>query len=1088
MQQKLFAQGNPCHMKSPQAFEVVRASAGSGKTYRLVSRYLACCLVHDEPRAFRHILALTFTNKAAWEMKERILRDLARIGSGDKKADGLVEELEAQTNLPALTLRARARAMRSTMLHRYGDMAVMTLDSFTNRLVKSFARDLALDQDYRIELDQDRIVEEAVANVLDRVGAPGQEEFTEMLKGFARLQVEEEKDSRIRHPLTTYGREVLKEGMRSALEALSDFKASDFRKMSKDLRDEVRAVEAILKSVAAKATAAIDREGLTDKDVVRGTLFKWIRKQRQGQATAPSAALQAMFDEGVFTSKNAPDATVAAVGRMLPEAEAVRAQVARMTPGSAPGEAYLLRKRLVHKIDLVGTLAAIAEEMEDVQASRNVRTFHALHERIARVVRHNPVPFLFERMGSRFRHVFIDEFQDTSVTQWQNLIPLVDHVLSERNRALVVGDSKQAIYRWRNGDHRQLLELPNIVDDDEGAFADAARTFHDALDDQLLEANWRSGSAIVAWNGAFFEAVRRRLPGELAKVYEGHTQVPQQDFEGQIHIEAVCDKDRATREQLLNTALEARIRHHEEAGFRRSEMAILVRTNKQGAHIAQHLLDVGITPQTEDSLHLGRHPGALAVVALTRWVVDPSEDRHATAWLQCMAALSPGRIDESAVLDRHVSWRQNDEGRRFASLDALGMLKDLFPDLHPLERANGPLVAWVGHACQTLGLTGRFDAYAEALMEMAREVTGTEDGGLRGFLRVWDRTGSRRSIVASGGEDAVQIMTVHKAKGLAFPVTILVAGTNVAREVKGHLPVVLDPATGLDVPAALLRVSDMKDTALDGRAEAELDAALLDQINIVYVGMTRPIARLDVLAETAKLDFDREAPAQVGQWVLACAEDVADTRFESTGDCIARGAGGGLPERTAGSGVPTDALTTHLHLGEEVTQQVALAKGSHASVHPDGMDESALGTAVHSLLAEVNSTDTWPAVRAKFAAGWALSTRDRDKLLSWADAVLDRPESARFFQPGLRVECEPEWTDGVELYRPDRVVFDGQSWHIVDFKSGGQDRAKHIAQVQSYMQVLAGLEDAPIRGWLLYLEPWSLEEVPAPSAPLIFTT
>ncbi|MED5335405.1 MAG: hypothetical protein VX880_03760, partial [Bacteroidota bacterium] len=432
----------------------------------------------------------------------------------------------------------------------------------------------------------------------------------------------------------------------------------------------------------------------------------------------------------------------------------------------------------------------------------------------------------------------------------------------------------------------------------------------------------------------------------------------------------------------------------------------------------QHLLDVGITPQTEDSLHLGRHPGALAVVALTRWVVDPSEDRHATAWLQCMAALSPGRIDESAVLDRHVSWRQNDEGRRFASLDALGMLKDLFPDLHPLERANGPLVAWVGHACQTLGLTGRFDAYAEALMEMAREVTGTEDGGLRGFLRVWDRTGSRRSIVASGGEDAVQIMTVHKAKGLAFPVTILVAGTNVAREVKGHLPVVLDPATGLDVPAALLRVSDMKDTALDGRAEAELDAALLDQINIVYVGMTRPIARLDVLAETAKLDFDREAPAQVGQWVLACAEDVADTRFESTGDCIARGVGGGLPERTAGSDVPTDALTTHLHLGEEVTQQVALAKGSHASVHPDGMDESALGTAVHSLLAEVNSTDTWPAVRAKFAAGWALSTRDRDKLLSWADAVLDRPESARFFQPGLRVECEPEWTDGVELYRP----------------------------------------------------------------------
>lgn len=1075
-------------MKSLKAFEVVRASAGSGKTYRLVSRYLACCLVHDEPRSFRHILALTFTNKAAWEMKERILRDLARIGVGDERADGLVEELAAQTDLPALTLRARARTMRSTMLHRYGDMAVMTLDSFTNRLVKSFARDLALDQDYRIELDQDRIVEEAVANVLDRVGAPGQEEFTEMLKGFARLQVEEEKDSRIRHPLTTYGREVLKEGMRTSLEALGDLKAADFRKMSKDLRDEVRAVEATLKAEASKATAAIDREGLADKDVVRGTLFKWIRKQRQGQAEAPSAALQAMFDEGVFTSKKAPEATVEAVARMLPEAEAVRAQVAHMTPGTPQGAAYLLRKRLVHKIDLVGTLAAIAEEMEDVQANRNVRTFHALHERIARVVRHNPVPFLFERMGSRFRHVFIDEFQDTSVTQWQNLIPLVDHVLSERNRALVVGDSKQAIYRWRNGDYRQLLELPNIVDDDEGAFADAARTFHHALDDQLLDANWRSGSAIVQWNGAFFDAVQSRLPEGLAKVYKDHRQAPRQNFEGQVHVEAVCDKDRVCREQLLHAALEARIRCHEGAGFRRAEMAILVRTNKQGAHIAQHLLDVGITPQTEDSLHLGRHPGALAVVALTRWVADPSEDRHATTWLQSMAALFPERIDESEVLDRHVSWHVNDKGRRFASLDALGMLKDLFPDLHPLQRANGPLVAWLGHACQTLGLTGRFDAYAEALMEMAREVTGTEDGGIRGFLRAWDRTGNRRSIVASGGEEAVQIMTVHKAKGLAFPVTILVAGTNVAREVKGHLPVVLDPATGLDVPAALLRVSDMKDTALDAKAEAELDAALLDQINIVYVGMTRPIARLDVLAETAKLDFDRSTPTQVGQWVLACAEDVTETSFESTGDAVTRGAGGGLPERALESDMPTPALTTNLHLGEEVTQQVALAKGSHASVHPDGMDELALGTAVHSLLAEVKSIDEWPAIRAKFAAGWALSSTDRDTLLGWADEVLNRSESARFFLPGLRVECEPEWTDGLELYRPDRVVFDGQYWHIVDFKSGGQDKPKHMAQVQSYMKVLAGLEDAPIRGWLLYLEPWSLEEVPSPLAPLIFTS
>ena len=219
-------------MKSPKSFEVVRASAGSGKTYRLVSRYLACCLAVDDPRVFRHVLALTFTNKAAWEMKERILSDLAKVGSG-KASASFVAELTDQTGLPANTLAARARALRATMLHRYGEMAVMTLDSFTNRLVKSFARDLALDQDYRIELDQDRIVDEAVGNLLDRVGTPGEEALTALLKGFARLQVEEEKDSRIRHPLTTYGKEVLKEGMRNALEALGDMTPADFQHLVK---------------------------------------------------------------------------------------------------------------------------------------------------------------------------------------------------------------------------------------------------------------------------------------------------------------------------------------------------------------------------------------------------------------------------------------------------------------------------------------------------------------------------------------------------------------------------------------------------------------------------------------------------------------------------------------------------------------------------------------------------------------------------------------------------------------------------------------------------------------------------------------
>jgi len=257
-------------------------------------------------------------------------------------------------------------------------------------------------------------------------------------------------------------------------------------------------------------------------------------------------------------------------------------------------------------------------------------------------------------------------------------------------------------------------------------------------------------------------------------------------------------------------------------------------------------------------------------------------------------------------------------------------------------------------------------------MELAREVTGTEEGGLRGFLRAWDRVGHRRSIVASGGRDAVQVMTVHKAKGLAFPVTLVVTGGNKAREVKGHVPVVLDASVGMDLPAALLRVSDMKDTALNDRAESELDEALLDQVNIVYVGMTRPVERLDVLAETPKLDFDRNDPSTVSQWVLACAEDITGTSFSASGDAVTRGVADRIDSESPQEEV-VDVVTTNLHLGEQAAQRVVLAPAHISQVHADDLDDADLGTLVHDLLAEVKHEGMWPEVRSRFEARWTLS-------------------------------------------------------------------------------------------------------------------
>ena len=174
-----------------------------------------------------------------------------------------------------------------------------------------------------------------------------------------------------------------------------------------------------------------------------------------------------------------------------------------------------------------------------------------------------------------------------------------------------------------------VASFADVIDDDEGAFADAAATFNEALDDQVLKDNWRSGNKIVDWNNGFFDAMQSRLPVGLHDVYKDHRQDARKAFEGQVRVEVIHDADKDTRKGLLSDALIRRLRHHKSAaggGFAWADMAVLVRTNKQGALLAQHMLNEGITPQTEDSLHVGRHPAALAVIALTRWVVDPNEN------------------------------------------------------------------------------------------------------------------------------------------------------------------------------------------------------------------------------------------------------------------------------------------------------------------------------------------------------------------------------------------------------------------------------------------------------------------------------
>ena len=1038
---------------SSKRFEVVRASAGSGKTYRLVLRYLECALYDGDKRAFGKILALTFTNKAAAEMKERILEDLKHLadGGGDK-----LSELKKNLELSEEVLIARAKSLHREMLHRYSDISVMTIDSFVNRLVRTFARDLALEQDFRIELNSDQVIDDAVTRLLERVGVKGNEAITGLLEGFANLQIEEDKDYRVRRPLNELGIAAVKENMRKVVDSFKDISPEKFKEISRELKKTTSLAENLLKEKSIAALVKIDELCMEDSDFSAGRVPKSLRSFSSGRIKELKVTIREhLTNPESMIRKNSPSDLVLKAQELGGYLMPVFLAAIEMLPETDNGKRYLLAKKLGKRLDLMGTLSELHKEILKVQTENNIRTFDSMHNMIAQIVRNNPAPFIYERLGNRYAHIFMDEFQDTSITQWHNLVVLYDHAVGSDHKTLVVGDSKQAIYRWRNGDYKQLMDLPNLQGDDLGMALEDAQTslsnhyFHHEKD---LRDNYRSGFEIVNWNNSLFHELSKHLPDKLKKVYDEQQQNPIKEFPGAVNLELVIESTVKERRKKHIEVIIRRLRDYVSQGFKPGDITILVRTNREGAMIAQELLKTEFKPMTEESLHLGRHPGPLAVVALVRWLLRPKDNRLGTTILQCVAALSNNEkdnpqkaVDEAYFLEKYVTIKKvesstvNGHITSIGNLDTHGMLRELFPNLKAIEKSSEPLVAFLGHVCKQMSITSKYPAYTEGILELAREVSGSEESGLHGFLRLWDAKGKERSVITTSTSDAVNIMTVHKAKGLAFKVTMVLLTVKDYTKFRGVIPVDLNEDTNMPLNAAMLENYDMINTAVEDQRVEEVNRVILDSVNVAYVAFTRPVERLDVIIELEKEDFDRNKVKSVGELIVQSLEGV-------------KGGGvvcGKLTESDPGQALVSEDKVdeinqiklSSLSTGETVNHLVTVPPSEGEEVIPDGLDALQLGFHVHKTLEKIVNLDNWKNVKYSLESSLRFSEKDRYKIIERVQGVMDLESAKMFFQPGIHVEVEVDFVDkSGKILRPDRIVMIDDVWHVIDYKttqSGG---------------------------------------------------
>ena len=488
-----------------QKFCIYRSSAGSGKTFTLVKEYLKLSL----PKArFEDILAITFTNKAANEMKSRILEELSLMKNKDKdNENGMLMALCNELGCGIEEVRAKAKNLETRILHNYSDFSVYTIDSFTQKIIQTFAYDLDIPLNYKVILEKDEIKQKAVNDLLAMVGTPGNEDLTNIILKYIGEQMAVGDNWNIESKLQDVSDEIFKETALENLSKIKDITLDDFVEIYNAHKTEISNFEKDLQNRAEDVLKKIKGEELEASDFYQGKhgVYGYLDKTSKGDIKVCNKYVEAFLEDETKRLSSKSTKRNIAEGILDDIVIGVRSICDKIEKDY---KTYNTQKVLMKKIYGMALLNAISDNIKNYQDTDEVLHISEFNKRISDVVLNQPVPFLYERLGERYKHFLIDEFQDTSVMQWQNLLPLIINSLSTGDMSLVVGDGKQAIYRFRQGEVEQFVKLPDVYNPQNNPIIDehAKELKHHGRVENLAS-NYRTGKAIVEFNNRFFKSV-----------------------------------------------------------------------------------------------------------------------------------------------------------------------------------------------------------------------------------------------------------------------------------------------------------------------------------------------------------------------------------------------------------------------------------------------------------------------------------------------------------------------------------------------------------------------------------------------------
>ena len=988
--------------------KILKASAGSGKTYNLAKEYLRLILQSDRPDAYRHVLAVTFTNKATDEMKRRILKELSVLAQNPQASPYLkdfVPNLFAQTAL----LQQKARQQLSALLHDYSAFAVSTIDRFFQQTLRAFSREIGQFASYQVQLDREALVTESVDRVLDQLS-----ETDRTLLDWLTRSVREDLSQRGKFSLEGRLQEVA--GSLQSLPAGQTFTHAQLDSLRHLCKRVIQDYEERVSRAAGACLKVLEEAGIDPRDSNRSFL------KQLYSFTDPETPVGKPTDS--FLQK-APDPSL----WFAKSKDALRLRVQGVLDApleeflscfGQPYRVYTTAQTLLGQLYGLGVADRLRAAFAEIQREKNVLSIDDSNTLLHQIIDGTDTPFIYEKMGVRYEDFLLDESQDTADIQWENIRPLLLNSEANGHDSLIVGDVKQSIYRWRGGDWSLL----------------GSRLEKEFRDVQVtpLDGNYRTCREIVNFNNAFFAYAARELDLLLGEDPEGKDSISalygdvRQDVRfadpapGSVEVRFADDQ----LAEILDTL--ARIR---ERGGEWSDVAILVRGNAEGSLIAASLVEQGIPVVSDDSLFVKTSISVRRLVSQLSLVDAPPTEERATA---------------AAYLARSMQMELPEHYHSLIDL-AEALLRNI--------RAWDPET---------------FEAeipYIQSFMDYLQDWVALNGNKLHAFLRGWEEADPK--MASPQGGNSVRVMTIHKSKGLEFPFVIVpfaekitlykassrwcrpvVEGTPLASEADGFFRVKLDSWAADSLFA--------RDYARERKLEA------VDNINVFYVALTRAKYGLKIIAAPI--------PKNLGGWknmsqLLYGYVQAGDYR---TGTPYQLGGlrREEHPERTLVMGYASYPADSGNRL--RFSPEAADYFGEDGQVGVLA-SRRIRGNVLHGILARILTPDDVPSALDAAVLSGELPAAERADTAAFLRERLASVEDRGWFSPWARVlrEAPVIGIDGRE-YRPDRVVMapDG-SVTVVDYKFGVQ-KDSYRAQVRRYVELYRRMGYGKVAGYLWYLD------------------